>query len=129
MIGYWGYLEFETNDTFIQYPENIERTVKGRWKTVYPADGGRPRRIFQGADVGQITFTMYFDQRFTGDIRVWLDQITIWVNEGYAQELVIGTKPLGHNKWVCTKAVEKFREVLHYGVIASAAVEVTLEEY
>ena len=72
---------------------------------------------------------MYLDQRFNSNIRDLLAQFTIWVNEGIAQELVIGTKPLGFNKWVCVKAVEKFREVLHNGVIASAAVEVTLEEY
>ncbi|NDO20201.1 hypothetical protein FMM68_11140 [Lachnospiraceae bacterium MD329] len=129
MIGYWGYLQFETNDDWLQYPEKIERTVKGRWKTVYPADGGRPRRIFQGADVGTITFTMHLDQRFNSNIRDLLAQITIWVNTGYAQELVIGTKPFGWNKWVCVKAVEKFRDVLHHGVIMAADVEVTLEEY
>lgn len=129
MIGYWGYLQFETNDDWIQYPSNFQRTVKGRWKTVYPADGGRPRRIFQGADVGSITFDMYLDQRFNGDVRHLLDQFTIWVNEGLAQELVIGTKPMGWNMWICTKAVLKRQEILHNGVIASAVVEVTLEEY
>lgn len=120
---------FETNDDWLQYPENIVRTAKGRWKTVYPADGGRPRRIFQGADVGTVTFTMYLDQRFTSDVRTMLDMFTEWVNNGVAQELVIGTKPVGWNKWVCTQAVEKWREVLHGGVVESAVVEVTLEEY
>lgn len=129
MIGYWGYLQFETNDDWIQYPSKFQRTVKGRWETVYPADRGRPRRIFRGADVGSITFTMHLDQRFNGNVRHLLDEFTVWVNEGIAQELVIGTKPMGWNMWVCTKAVLKEQEILHNGVIVSADVEVTLEEY
>lgn len=129
MIGYWGYLMFEVNSDWWQYPAEIERTAKGRYDTYYPANTvDRPRRVFLGADVGIMTFTMYLDQRFNSNIKDLLAQFVIWVNEGVAGELVIGTKVYGHNKWVCTKAVEKFVEVLHNGIIWRAAVEVTLEE-
>lgn len=129
MIGYWGYLNFETNDDWISYPSNIERTAKGRWQTYYPADGGRAKRVFLGPDIGTITFDMYFDQRFNSNIRDILAEFVIWVNQGYAAPLVIGTKAYGYNLWVCTQAVEKFREVIHNGIIVSAIVSVTMEEY
>jgi hypothetical protein len=130
LIGYWGYLQFEVNDNWIQYPTDIERTVAGRYEKYYPANTeDRPKSVFLGAEVGTVTFTMLLDQRFNSNIRDLLADIARWVNEGYAAELVIGTKVYGHNKWVCTKAVEKFTEVLHNGIITRAEIEMTLEEY
>lgn len=130
MIGYWGNLQFEVNSDWMQYPANIERTVSARYKTNYPANStDLPVRQFLGPDVGVMTFDMYLDQRFNSNLRELLDKFTTWVNEGVAGELVIGTKVYGHNKWVCTKAVEKLREVIHGGVIVRAVVNVTLEEY
>ena len=38
MIGYWGYLNFEVNSDWWQYPANIERTAAARYKTYYPAN-------------------------------------------------------------------------------------------
>ena len=129
MIGYWGYLNFEVNDDWWQYPADIERIAKGRYETFYPANSkDRPKKIFKGADTGVITFTMYLDQRFNSNIRDLLSEFVVWVNEGHAGELVIGTKSYGFNKWVCTKVVQKFTEVIHGGIITRAALDVTLEE-
>ena len=36
MIGYWGYLMFEVNSDWWQYPAEIERTAKGRYDTYIP---------------------------------------------------------------------------------------------
>lgn len=131
MIGYWGYLQFEVNDDWWQYPANIVRTAKGRWAIKYPANTtDRPKMQFLGADVGEMTFTMFFDQRFFkgGNIRDLLSEFVIWVNTGVTGELVIGTKVYGYNKWCCTQATLKFKEVIHKGIILRAAVEVTLKE-
>lgn len=129
MIGYWGYLNFEVNSDWWQYPANIERTAAARYKTYYPANStDRPKRVFQGADVGTMTFTMYLDQRYNSNIRDLLANLVTWVNDGVAGELVIGTKVYGFNMWVCTKLVEKFTEVIHHGIIVRAEIEVTLEE-
>ncbi len=128
MIGYWGYLQFETNSDWLQYPANFERTASGRWVTYYPGSGGRPVRQFLGADVGEITFTMHLDARFNSDIRHLLDEFVIWTNTGYAGELVIGDKPMGFNKWSLEKCREVNVDILHKGVILSADVEVTLKE-
>lgn len=131
MIGYWGYLQFEVNDDWWQYPANITRTAKGRWVVKYPANtSDRPKMIFLGADVGEMTFTMILDQRFYkgGNIRDLLSDFITWVNTGVTGELVIGTKVYGHNKWCCTQAVEKFKEVIHGGIILRAGIEVTLKE-
>ena len=108
MIGYWGYLQFETNDDWLQYPSNIEQ--------------------FKGAETGTLTFTMYLDQRFNSNLRDLLAEMADWVNTGVAGELVIGNRSYGYNMWVCTKMVEKFKEVIHGGIITRAEVEVTLEE-
>lgn len=121
---------FEVNDDWWQYPANMERTAEARYDTYYPANtDDRPIQIFKGADIGTFTFTMYLDQRFTSNVRDMLAKFVEWVNMGVADELVIGTKVYGFNKWVCTKAVEEFTEVIHGGVITRAAVKVTLKEY
>lgn len=129
MIGYWGYLQFEVNSDWWQYPANIERTAEGRYATYYPANTqDRPKQVFLGAEAGTITFTMTLDQRFNSNIRDLLADLVTWVNTGVAGELVIGTKVYGHNKWVCKKLVEKFKEVIHGGIITHAEIEVSLEE-
>ncbi len=130
MKGYLGYLQFISNDKNLQYPENIERTVQGRWDTYYPNDGSRPKRIFKGAEVGTISFDMHLHQAYNNErISDILDKITTWVNEGYAQELVIGSKPFGWNKWIIKKAVLKYQAITADGEIYYAVVNVTLEEY
>lgn len=130
MIGYWGYLQFEVNHDWWQYPANAERTAEGRYDTSYPANSqDRPKLTFQGAEVDTFTFTMHLDQRFNSNIKDLLAEIVVWVNTGVAAPLVIGTKAYGHNKWVCTKAVERNIEILRGGIIASADVDVTLREY
>ncbi|MGN0162454.1 MAG: phage tail protein [Candidatus Ornithomonoglobus sp.] len=130
MYGYLGYLQFTTHDKCVQAPENLERTVQGRWETVYPNDGSRPRRIFRGADVGGFTFDMHLHQFYNEErISDILDQITNWVNTGYAQELVIGSKPFGYNKWIIKKAVLKYQGLTATGEIYYAVISVTLEEY
>ena len=123
-------MQFEVNSDWIQYPTDIERTAKGRYETYYPANTeDKPIRQFLGQEPGKLTFTMHLDQRFNGNLRDLLAEMVTWVNKGVAGELVIGNKAYGYNKWVCTNLVEKFREVIHGGIITHAAVEVTLEEY
>ena len=129
MIGYYGYLQFEVNDDWWQYPANMERTAEARYDKYYPANPhSRPKQQFLGAEAGKFTFTMYLDQRFNSNIRDLLAEMVSWVNSGYAAELVIGTRPYGYNLWAMKKIVEKFTEVIHNGIIVRAAVEVTLEE-
>lgn len=130
MIGYWGYLQFETNDKQFQHPANLERTAEGRYETYYPANSeDRPISVFQGAEVGTMTFTMYLHQKFNeANLKDILADFVIWVNTGFEAELVIGTKSYGFNKWACKKVVEKFTEVTPEGVIMAATLEVTLKE-
>lgn len=130
MIGYWGYLEFEVNDDWMQYPSDLTREASGRYETRYPANtADRPIREFLGPEVGKMQFTMYLDQRFNSNLRALLDEFVTWVNTGWAADLVIGTKVYGYDLWVMTSAKITYIDVLHGGVIARAAVDVTLEEY
>ena len=129
MIGYWGYLMFEVNDDWWQFPENIERTAEARYDTYYPANSSdRPKRTFLGPDVGKFTFDMYLDYRFTSNVKDMLALFVEWVNTGVTGELVIGTKVYGFNQWCCTKVIETDWEVVQPGVITRARVRVTLEE-
>lgn len=130
MYGYLGELQFETTDRRLQAPENIERTVTGRWETYYPNDGSRPRRIFRGADTGGFSFDMHLHQSYNDKkISDILDTITQWVNTGYAQDLVIGTKVFGYNKWIIKKATLKYKGITADGDIYYAVVTLDLEEY
>ncbi|MDO5397464.1 MAG: phage tail protein [bacterium] len=129
MIGYWGRILFEVNSDWIQYPTNVTRTAEGRWETHYPLNPEkRPKRYFLGSETGQLTFDMHFDKRFTSDVNEMVDLIVSFVNGGYEAPLVIGDKVFGYDKWCCTKAVVKYTEILHHGIMFSADVEVTLEE-
>lgn len=131
MIGYWGYVMFEVNSDWAAFPAEMQREAGGRFDTYYPINSAlRPVNIFKGAENGRVTFTMHLDQRLMKgrELRDLIDEMIVWVNMGVAGELVIGTKPMGHNKWVCTKMTQKYLEILHGGVITAADIEVTLEE-
>lgn len=130
LIGYWGYLMFAVNSDWVQYPTNVTRNVGARYETHYTANGNRPYKEFLGAAHDTLTFTMHFDSRFSGgDVRKLLDLLTEITHNGYAGVLVIGNKPVGYEKWVCTSNVQKWAEIQSDGFIASADVDVTLEEY
>ena len=130
MFGYLGELQFAVSERQIQSPENIERTVTGRWETYYPNDGSRPRRVFRGADTGVFSFDMHLHQSYNDKkIQDILDTITQWVNTGYAQNLVIGTKVFGWNQWIIKKATIKYQGITPDGDIYYAVVSLELEEY
>lgn len=128
MIGYWGDFTFEVNDRIIQYPEKLSRTASGRYATHYTSNGNRPYKEFLGAEHGKASFTMRFNWHFC-DVRKMLDELVICVNEGKAGTLVIGTKPLGYDMWVCTGIEEQWTDIMSDGFVAAAEVRVTLEEY
>lgn len=128
MIGYWGDIVFEVSDKLLQFPEKLSRTASGRYETHYTSNGNRPYKEFLGAEHGKTSFTMHFDWRFT-DVRKMLDLLVVCVNEGKAGTLVIGTKPLGYDKWVCTNVNEEWTDIMPNGFVAAAEASVTLEEY
>lgn len=128
MIGYYGDLPFEVNSDWIQTPQSFTRRASGVWNTARPI-GLRPKSQFCGADEGQITFIMHLDRRFNSDLRKILDIFVTWVNQGYTATLIIGTKPLGADKWRITSVSEAFNVIYHQGVIMEADISVTMEEY
>lgn len=128
MIGYFGDLPFEVNTDWIQTPDNFTRSASATWVTARPI-GLRPKSQFAGANEGQITLTLHLDRRFNSDIRFILDLFVTWVNSGYTATLILGTKPLGADKWKITNVSESFNVVLHQGVIMEADINVTFVEY
>lgn len=128
MIGYYGDLPFEVNSDWFQTFGNFTRRASATWTAARPI-GLRPKSQFCGADEGQITFTMHLDQRFVSDVRQMLDLFVTWVNQGYTATLIIGTKPLGADKWKIKSVSEAFSVVRHNGVITEADISVTMEEY
>lgn len=128
MIGYFGDLPFEVNNDWIQTPKDFQRQASAKWQTIRPI-GQRPKSQYVGADEGKITFTMHLDRRFNSDIRQILDLFITWVNQGYTATLILGTKPLGADKWKIVNVTEAFNIILHEGVVMEADVSVSLEEY
>lgn len=130
MIGYYGDFTFTSNDNTLQVPYDFTRKAKGRWSVISPNDGGRPVSVFHGADRGTVSFNMTLHQFLNEKkIQTILDDLVKWTNTGYAQPLVLGTKPYGYNLWIIDDYEEKHREYDADGNVIIATISVTLKEY
>ncbi|AKL95022.1 putative phage P2 GpU family protein [Clostridium aceticum] len=128
MIGYFGDIVFESSDTRVLTFSGFTKSTVGRWGK-HEVIGQKPANEFIGPDLEVITFTINLNGNFgvmpSKEIEKWVNM----VNEGMADVLVIGSRVIGSDKWCVKEVSEAWGVVLNGGVLYSAKVDVTLEEY
>lgn len=128
MIGSYGDIVFETSDKRILTFSDFKYTAASRWEK-HDNMNAKPTSEFIGPDLDQITFTVILNGNYgvkpRQEMEIWLEKVT----KGTADVLVIGTKPLGQDKWVVKQVSNAWDTIFNKGELFSGKIDVTLEEY
>lgn len=129
LIGNLGSLiTFEVSSDKVLTFNNLNQTVKGRWAT-HSLIGSKPMPEFLGPDLRSITFQIFVTVEHGVSPRVTMERIENAAETGTPYPLVIGGRLIGKNQWRVTQMSEAWGAVIRGGIIASANLSVTLEEY
>ena len=110
---------FEVSDDRVFTFSEMTREITSRWANHEP-QGVKPKPEFLGAGLQTASLTI------TRDV---LEAIENMVENGTAETLVIGNRPVGNNPFRLTGSSETWGVVYNRGELARASVTINLEEY
>lgn len=128
MIGKYGDIVFETTDTRILNFKDLKISKSNR-TTSHNILMKKPILEFLGPELDSITFTVNLNASLginvTEERNKWYKNI----ENATADELLIGNKKIGQNKWLTTSINETYNTILNNGQVYSLTLEITLQEY
>ena len=128
-IGHIGKtVVFETSDRKILNFTKMQRTVKGRWAS-HSRIGKKPKKQFLGPDADQLTFSITLNAEHGVRPRKTIENIEKLIRTGKPQNVVIGSKKVGSNKYAITEISESWETILNRGEVVKITCDITLEEY
>ena len=128
MVGKYGSIIFETNDKRILAFRDFTQNVSGRWGN-HSIIGKREKMEFNGPGKRKITFKMTFHALYGVRPREMLEKLEAMVEKGEVDDLIVGGRAIGGNRFAVTSISEAWNTVYSGGELAMATVSVTLEEY
>lgn len=128
MIGLLGSLRFRVNDNKVFTFNNMKREVSASWNTMERI-GQKPISEFGGPNLQTISLDITLDASLGVRPRQLLEVLERMTESGQANELVIGRKMVGKNKWVITKCSQAWDVILRGGELYRANVSLSLQEY
>lgn len=128
MIGLLGSLRFRVNDNKVFTFNNMKREVSASWNTMERI-GQKPISEFSGPNLQTISLDITLDASLGVRPRQLLEILERMTETGQANELVIGRKMVGKNKWVITKCSQAWDVILRGGELYRANVSLSLQEY
>ena len=128
MIGSLGDIVFEVSDKKLLTANGITRSVGSNW-TTHQLIGGKVKTEYSGAKLQSLSMTIQLNSRFGVRPRKMLDKLAEMAEGRKVYPLIIGGKPVGRNYWRITSVSESWGNIYSGGELASASVQLTLEEY
>lgn len=129
MIGTLGTdIVFEVSDNKIFTIESMARDVAGKWATHNPI-GTKPKLEFLNAELQTINVTIQLNASLGVKPRDMMDAIAKMVENGTAERLIIGNRPVGNNYFVIQSVSETWGTMYSGGELATANITLTLGEY
>lgn len=128
MIGLLGSLRFRVNRKQVLTFKNFKREVSATWSTL-DRIGMKPLTEFGGAELQKVTLEITLDASLGVKPRKLISTIDNMIETGEVNELIIGKKVVGKNKWVITKASQEWNVILRGGELYRATLNVSLQEY
>lgn len=129
MVGYFGNnVVFEVSSEKILTFDGFKYSSAGRWEK-HNVISKKPISEFIGPDVDTISFTIILDGSFGIKPREEMERWIKMVNDGIADILVIGNKPLGKDKWSVKSISESWDKIFNQGELWSGKIDVSFEEY
>ncbi len=106
----------------------MNRSVAARW-TTHPAIKKREKTEFLGPDLAKITMNVILDYSLGVKPRSIISKLEKAACSGTVENLVIGGKKIGVNKYRITDLSENWDTIIRNGGLYRATVTVTFEEY
>ena len=114
---------FEVSDDRVFTFSEMTREITSRWANHEP-QGVKPKPEFLGAGLQTASLTI----TISATLGV-LEAIENMVENGTAETLVIGNRPVGNNPFRLTGSSETWGVVYNRGELARASMTINLEEY
>ena len=119
---------FEVSDDRVFTFSELTREVTSRW-TNHEPQGVKPKPEFLGAGLQTASLTITLSATLGVRPRDVLEAIENMVENGTAETLVIGNRPVGGNPFRLTGSSETWNTIFNRGELAKATLSITLEEY
>ena len=119
---------FEVSDDRVFTFSELTREVTSRW-TNHEPQGVKPKPEFLGAGLQTASLTITLSATLGVRPRDVLEAIENMVENGTAEYLVIGNRPVGSNPFRLTGSSEAWNTVYNRGELARATLTISLEEY
>lgn len=119
---------FEVSDDRVFTFSELTREVTSRW-TNHEPQGVKPKPEFLGAGLQTASLTITLSAALGVRPRDVLEAIENMVENGTAETLVIGNRPVGSNPFRLTGSSEAWNTVYNRGELARATLTISLEEY
>ena len=119
---------FEVSDDRVFTFSELTREVTSRW-TNHELQGVKPKPEFLGAGLQTASLTITLSATLGVRPRDVLEAIENMVENGTAETLVIGNRPVGSNPFRLTGSSEAWNTVYNRGELARATLTISLEEY
>ena len=129
MVGNFGsQITFQTSDQRILTFSGMTQKVSGKYAK-HSVQGQKDRPEFTGPGNRSVSFKILLDVSLGIRPREIMRNIESAIENGEAEFLVIGGRPVGDNRFYISSVFEAYDEVLQGGEIARATLNVTMEEY
>lgn len=119
---------FEVSDDRVFTPSEMTREITSRWTNHEPM-GCKPKPEFLGAGLQTASLTITLSATLGVRPRNVLEAIENTVENGTAETLVIGNRPVGRNPFRLTGSSEAWNVIYNRGELARATLTISLEEY
>ena len=119
---------FEVSDDRVFTFSELTREVTSRW-TNHEPQGVKPKPEFLGAGLQTASLTITLSATLGVRPRDVLEAIENMVENGTAETLVIGNRPVGSNPFRLTGSSEAWNTVYNRGELARSTLTISLEEY
>lgn len=128
MIGYYGLHIFETSDKKILNFTGLKIDTTARFAT-HEIIGRKPVTEYVGPGLMALSFTIDLNGNFGVKPRDEMEKWREFAENGTAQILVVGGKPIGENLWVVKSISEAWNTIFNGGELFSGKIDVSMEEY
>jgi hypothetical protein len=124
----FGYQNFRADIKQIYTPNGISLEF-GKQLETQGTTGKKPISYLKSVDLIRIPFKIHLSRRLGVGVESKIDAWKTMAENNIPYAFLIGGKPVSKNRFICTSAKANIKEIDKNGVIVTADLDITLEEY
>lgn len=124
----FGYQNFKADINQVYTPNGISLEF-GKQLETQGTTGKKPISYLKSIDLIKIPFKIHLSRRLGVGIESKIEAWQTMAENNIPYTFVIGGKPVSKNRFICTNVKANIKEIDKKGVIVTADLEITLEEY